>query len=97
MAVARVPRLRKGRTAAAASMEPGTPGPKVFAILLTPGQKQPMVVLQAIFESGIRKVEITMAIEMPSMQSPPCLANGVHAAQLRAASERAVSSCDSRG
>lgn len=56
-----------------------------------------MVVLQAIFESGIRKVEITMAIEMPSMQSPPCLANGVHAAQLRAASERAVSSCDSRG
>jgi hypothetical protein len=45
--------------------------PEVFAILLTPGQEQLMLVLQAIFESGIRKVELTMTIEMPSTQSPP--------------------------
>jgi hypothetical protein len=43
----------------------------VFAILLTPGQEQLTPVLQAIFESGIRKVKLTMTIEMPSAQSLP--------------------------
>jgi hypothetical protein len=47
------------------------PGPEVFAILLTPGQEQLTPVLQAIFESGIRKVKLTMTIEMPSAQSLP--------------------------
>jgi hypothetical protein len=47
-------------------------GCRVFAILLTPGQEQFTLALQAIFEPGIRKVEPTMIIEMPSTQSPPC-------------------------